>query len=157
MSLAETVLQKVADHLPRNDRHDLTLTEAGWSITVALERADDLGCLIREMSLSRTAPAPATDSLRAWADRIVKNATGLLEPLKVVEIDDVSGKALLRSSPPSLRKSKRSYYEVLLQGTQSASFRRFQADEDDNGKRMQVAFALTHEALGKLIEALTTA
>jgi hypothetical protein len=74
-----------------------------------------------------------------------------LEPLKVVEVDAVKGEALLRSSEPAQRGDKLFYYEVLLKGTHAAQVRRYQALAEGIGRREQVAFALTQEALTKLV------
>ena len=78
-----------------------------------------------------------------------------MEPLKVHEIDELRHEALLRSESPSLRKDKRTYYEVLLKGANLAWLRRYEADQSGNGKREQIAFALTNEGLAKLAEDMT--
>src|SRR5262249_22519771 len=94
--------------------------------------------------------APAGNSLSAWAERVAGRVTGLLEPLKVVEVDAERGEALLRSDQPTQRGEKLFYYEVLLQNTTAASVRRYRA-LPGNGRREQVAFALTKEALAKFV------
>src|SRR5262249_27367176 len=105
--------------------------------------------------LRRTTAAPAEETLRSWAERVARQTTGLLEQIKVLEIDELRNEALLRSETPSTRKGKRLYYEVLLQGTNLAWLRRYEADANGNGKREQVAFALTNDGLAKLAEDMT--
>ena len=158
MRLAETVRQKLAENFPHSGRHDLAIAcdKAGWALNLTLDRRDELGCLIWELALRRTQAAPAEETLRSWAERIARQTTGLLEPIKVVEIDELRNEALLRSETPSVRKGKPTYYEVLLKGTNLACLRRYEAEANSNGKREQVAFALTNDGLAKLAEDMTT-
>jgi hypothetical protein len=156
MSLAETIQQKLADKTPHTGRHEWSVATdgTGWSLHLTLDRQDELGCLVWEFTLYRTA-APAGETLHAWADRVVRQATGLLEQLKVLEIDPERNEALIRSEEPSKRKGKLSYYELLLEGTRKATLRRFQASAGGTAKRDQIAFALTNEGLAKLAHDLS--
>ena len=157
MTLAEIVREKLAEAPCHTGRHDLGMSGAGWSLTLSLDRHDELGCLIWELALGRTTPAPAGETLRSWAERVSRQATGLLEPLAVLEIDELGNEALLRSNSPSRRKDMLAYYELLLRGTSSALLRRFQSAADGtSGKRAQAAFALTRDALAKLADDLTS-
>jgi hypothetical protein len=153
MTLANTLLAKLSDWRPPA-RGSLTAAAAGWSVTLTADRADGLGCLVWELALQRTAPAGG-GNLRDRAGRVAARALGLVEPLKVVEVDAVRDEALLRSDGPSQRGDSLFYYEILLRGTGQALVRRYQAAHDPARKREQVAFALTHEVLGKLVDTLT--
>jgi hypothetical protein len=157
MTLVETIQQKLAEKAPHAGRHELSLAapEAGCSLSLTLDRQDELGCLVWELTLLRTGEAPPKETLSSWAERVGRQTTGLLEQLKVLEIDEQRKEALLRSTTPSKRKDKSTYYEVLLSGTRTARFRRFQANADGSGKREQVAFALTNDGLAKLADDLT--
>jgi hypothetical protein len=157
MTLADIVRQKVAENPPRAGRHALLVAAGGWSLNLTLDRKDELGCLVWELVLQRSGASPAEETLRSWAERIVRQATGLLESLKIIEIDDQRHEGLLRSSAPSQWKGKNSYYELLLQGTSRAWVRRYQADDAGTARRQQVAFALTYDALAKLAGDLTSA
>jgi hypothetical protein len=129
----------------------LRLEGSDWGLTLTADRNDELGCLVWELALHRAgAPAPPTAALESWAQRAAARVTGLLEPLKVVEVDPERGEALLRSQQASRRGEQLFYYEVLLKNSSSATLRRYQAS-NGNGKREQVVFALTHEALAKLV------
>jgi len=156
----EIVLQKLADWQPSSaGRHNLVIPDesSGWTATLTADRCDGLSCLVWELELRRTAPASATGdkALRAWADRIADRVTGLLEPLKVVEVDLARAEALLRSDTPTVRDNKAFHYEVHLRGTSSASLRRYAVCQKTGGRREQVAFALTHEAIAELTSDLT--
>jgi hypothetical protein len=123
--------------------------EAGWSVRLTADKADTLSCLVWELSLSRTGSAPEGLTLKGWAEGVAKRATGLLEPLKLLEVDDARGEAILRSDAPAKKGERVAYYEVRLSGTDRATVRRYQASRSESG-REQVAFALTHEVLAKL-------
>jgi len=156
MTLAENIQQKLAEKTSQTGRHEFGITDEGdgSSLHLTLDRQDELGCLVWELALRRT-PA-ADESLRSWAERIARQVTGLLEPLKVLEIDEQRNEGLLRSATPALRKGKLSFYELLLQGVRTAILRRFQAAADGTGKRVQIAFAVTNDALAKLADDLTS-
>jgi hypothetical protein len=130
---------------------------AGWSAALTADRADELGCLVWEMTVRRAAPLPGGDAaaLAAWADRAASRARGLLEMLKVIEVDAERDEAILRSDTPTARGEDRFYYEVHLKGTGVADVRRYRGSLAATGKREQVAFALTHEALARLASDLT--
>ncbi len=154
MTLDATLLAKLAEWRPGNGRHTLTVPDegSGWVVSLTADRADQVGCRLWEMTLRRSAPLPGGDAktLRAWADRIANRARGLLEALKVVEVDAERDEALIRSDAPAAKGEDRFYYEVHLKGTGVATVRRYQGSLSGSGKREQIAFALTHEALARL-------
>ena len=160
MTLENTLLQKLSEWRPVGDgRHTLAAPDeaAGWTVAVTADRQDQIGCVVWEMALRRTAPAVAGDpaaALKAWAERAARNVKGLLETLAVVEVDAGRGEALLRSGDPSRRGEAVAYYEVRLKGTTDALVQRFQR-ATVGGKRSQVPFTLTHEVLARLATDLT--
>jgi hypothetical protein len=158
MSLAATVQAKLADWRPSDGRQTLHFTDepTGWAVSLTADRSDELGCKLWEMSVRRGSAKPLDGAqLQAWADRVAGRATGLMEPLKVVEVDPLRGEALLRSDEPSQKSEQLFYYEVLLKNMGDATVRRYQASHLPATKREQVGYALTHEAVGKLVGDLT--
>ena len=168
MTLAEKLLPKLSEWQPAGvGRHSWStdIAEAGWNVHLAADRADSLSCLVWELTLTRTADVPGSSSgppggtapfgltLKAWAEGIVSRVGGLMEDLKVYEIDPVANEAVLRSDAPSSRGEKLAYYEVNLHGVGRAVVRRFTAGKVKPG-REQVAFALTHESIAKLVDDL---
>lgn len=155
MTLENTVQQKVSEWRPPGGRQSLTVRDepSGWSVTLTADRCDELGCLLWELRLHRQSGAEG-QTLGAWADGIARRVSGLLESLKVVEVDAERNEALLRSATPTEKGDKLFYYEVLLKNTTSALVRRYQANGDGN-RRTQVAFALTYEALAKFAQDLS--
>ncbi|HEV3143079.1 MAG TPA: hypothetical protein VGZ47_04260 [Gemmataceae bacterium] len=161
MTLAQTFLPKLGEHRPPGPgRHVLAHADAasGWSVTAIIEKADALSCQLWEITLHRARPA-ATDpaALGKWAHGIAERVTGLMEPLRVLEIDNVRNEALLRSEAVTERHDKRFHYELKLEGAHRATLRRFQAGTDSRAKREQVPFVLTHETLGKFLDDVTAA
>jgi hypothetical protein len=158
MTLAETLLPKVSEWRPTGPgRHSWAkaFPEHGWAINLCADRADSLSCLVWELSAQRTADGAGPVELRPWAERVAARATGLMEPLRLLEIDGGCGEAVLRSTAPSQKGEALYYYEVKLESVGRATVRRFQGSRDPGQRREQVAFALTYEALAKLADDIT--
>jgi len=155
MTLEETLLQKLADWRFDNGRQTLTVAhpETGWSAAVVAECADRVGCHLWEVNLTRPETAPAAADLTTRAERLAGRATGLMEPLRLIEVDAQGDMALLRSAAPQKRGDDLFYYEVLLRSA-GAGLRRYQSSTKGDA-RQQVAFPLTHEATAKLAADLT--
>jgi hypothetical protein len=153
MNLDVTLLAKLANWKPGPGRQVLTLPDpgSGWTLALTVDHADQVGCLVWELELRRAVPFPGgnQNALHAWADRIAARTTGLLEALKVLEVDAARDQALLRSDAPAHRNGDRFYYEVHLIGSGTAAVRRYRGGRTGKDRREQVAFALTHEALAK--------
>jgi hypothetical protein len=153
MSLDVPLLEKLAKWRPDSSEAALQASGDGWNVRIAADCVDVVGCRLRELSLHRTAETPAIE-LRTRAEQLCHRVTGLLEPLRLVEVDQLHNTALLRSEEPGRLGHERFYYEVLLEGDRSV-VRRYQTPQDGQPRRQQVAFTLTHETLAKLVRDLT--
>jgi hypothetical protein len=153
MTLASIVRQKLSETPPADKRHELSASDPSgtWTVYLTADRRDAWTTVAWELSVRR---ATGGGDVAAWAGRIAERTSGLLEPLRVVEVDTANHQALVRSEPPSERDGKVSYYEVLLKGSSSALVRRYEGSHA-SGKREQVAFALTNEVLAKWVGDLT--
>ena len=152
MTLTESLLPKLSEWRPAGaGRHSWSAAfpDEGWTVHLTADRADSLSCLAWELTLARTGEAPEGLTLRTWASAIADRVSGLMEPLKLLEVDDTRGEAILRSDEPTKKGERVSYYEVRLTGLTQAVVRRFTATRTTSG-REQVPFALTHETLAKL-------
>ncbi|MBX9622735.1 MAG: hypothetical protein K2X82_02880 [Gemmataceae bacterium] len=150
MTLAEKLLPRLSEWRPAGaGRHTWAETAGGWAVHLAADKAESLSCLVWELTLARAGDAPDGLTVKDWAAGVADRVTGLLEPLKLYEVDTTRDEAVLRSEAPSARGGRLGYYEVHLFGTTRAVVRRFAADKAVPG-REQVAFALTHEVLAKL-------
>jgi hypothetical protein len=150
MNLSEALLQRLSEWSVVEERQTLLAAVEGssWSVSVVSDRNESLSCRVWDLTVRR---APAADfALQPWADGVCKKATGLLEGLRVVEVDAPNHQALLRSEQPTSKGARLAYYEVLLHGSGEASLRRFEAPREPGSRREQVAFALTHEVLAKV-------
>jgi hypothetical protein len=152
MTLENTLLEKLSEWRPGPGRQELHVAGAGWRVTVTADRSDVLGCLLWDLNLQRDGSAKV--DVQAWAANAAARITGLMEPLRVVEVDCSRQEAQLRSESPLERGDKRFYYELLLNGLGIATLRRFQT-LNGGGKRAQTTYTLTHEVLAKLVGDLT--
>jgi hypothetical protein len=145
-----TLRQRLAEWRPTSE-DVLTVTDGAWTAEVQAERCETLGCLVRELTLRHAPPEGATPpGLKEWAERVAARVTGLLEPLRLLEVDDVRRTAVLRSNEPARQDDELSYYELLLDGAGTANLRRYRASRQPGVRREAVGFALTHDALAKL-------
>jgi hypothetical protein len=152
MTLNETVHQKVADWQPGSQgRQTLLIPDegSGWQVRVTADRHDQLSSALWELNLQRTSQlADTSKTVETWATQVADRVTGLLESLHVVEVDVHRNEALLRSTEPTRRGKELHYYEIILTGTERAAARRYRGFEQQ-GRREQILFALTHETLSK--------
>src|SRR5438067_2071916 len=96
MTLANILRQKLNETPAADERHEFTVADeaSGWSVYLTAERRDSWTTVAWEMSVRR---GSSPGDLANWAASIVERTSGLLEPLRVVEIDTVRNQALVRS------------------------------------------------------------
>jgi hypothetical protein len=154
--LAELVQQSLSEWKPGEGRQTLAAAfpDAGWNLTATFDKAESLGGAAWEIALQRIGEAPEGFALKSWAERTANQMSGLLEALKVYEVDNGEGFALLRSDGPQARGTVRSYYELILGSTSTATLRRYQSETTPGSKRKQVSFAVTYEAVGQVADAI---
>src|SRR5579871_3436452 len=97
MTLENMLRKKLADP-PPPDGSAPTLAHQGWNVQVRPAASDGLGCALWELTLQRD--RPAAGDVRAWAERVSRKVTGLLEPLRLLEVDAGRQVAVLRSATP---------------------------------------------------------
>lgn len=150
MTLAKNLRQSLNDP-SQGSAGRVSATDGTWTASAHTPHRDKIGAEIDELTVERSAPGPG--SVKSWADNFAGSNTGLLEPLKVQEVDGGRKEALIRSSPPSKSDAGTDYYEVKMHGTQKASVKRYRAN--DAGKRDNIPFTLTHDGIEKLVDGLT--
>src|ERR1700694_1410267 len=98
MTLNELLLQKLARWRPDTKEPTLHVSDpaSGWTVSVTADCVEQVGSRLQELTLSRTVPLAAVD-LKTRADLVTRQVTGLLEPLRLIEIDTERHTALLRS------------------------------------------------------------
>ncbi len=156
MTIDEALQQRLADWRPDSSPGTLTVDhpDSGWQVHLSAEQVDTIGCRLGEVSLTRSRPLEGAGSLAEQAGRIADRVTGLLEPLRLVEVDEPHGVAQLRSEAPAVRGDDRHYYEVLRHADGTTRLNRYHATA--GGKRQAEPFTLTHEALGKVVGDLSS-
>jgi hypothetical protein len=156
MSLDVLLLEKLARWRPDGrGALEVSAPEYGWAVTITADAADVVGCRLWELSLRRSGKPPLVADLRKHAEAVAARITGLLEPIRVIEVDEPRGVSLLRSTTPSRRGDVASYYEILLEIDGASSVRRYEVTHGEETRRQQVAYALTYESLAKLVSDLT--
>jgi hypothetical protein len=155
-NLSETLLQKLSNWRPQSPSQPLEIADAvsGWKVAIQAVRADEMACMVWEVQVGRTNPLPSGAPYAERAGRLAESVTGLMEPLRVVEIDDARGEAQLRSAEPRARGTELFFHELMVDKHGAATLRRFRSGPA-TPRREQVAFTMTHEALTKLINDLT--
>lgn len=154
MTLETTILNNLSNWRP-SGRQTLKVADPASSCAVRItgDKCDGLGSRLWDISLRRDGAVEA-ESLADWGERICARARGLSETLKIYEVDKARGEAILRSQVPTERDGRLSYFEILLQSSGEATFRRYQAERQSGGKRRQISFILTHEITAKAAAAL---
>jgi hypothetical protein len=153
MTLGESLHKSLSDRpAGAAGPHECAATANGWTATARADTIDTIGARLTGLDLTRSAPAPDGTTLGGWADGVAKRATGLLERLKVHEVDATHDTAVLRSDAPTVKGGVAGYYEVVLTGTDRASVSRYQADRAAGTPREPVPFTLTHDAIAKLAD-----
>ena len=147
----ENMLRKKLAEPPESGTAELA--HHGWNVALVPAAQDTLSCALNEVRLQRDSGADGDP--RPWAERISRTVTGLLEPLRLLEVDAPRRIALLRSTAPTPHDPGVDYYEVELHGTARASLRRFRGFQAAGHPREQVPFTVTYEALAKLIGDIT--
>ena len=149
--LDEILLRKLAEWRPDTANPTLSLTDpaGAWSVTLDAEAVETIGSRLRQVSV-RPVTATVTTPLNEQADRLARDVTGLLEPLRVIEVDAGPGVAQLRSQAPAQHDGANRYYEVTRHADGTTHLSRYQTRPAE-GKRQAIPFSLTHEALAKIV------
>jgi hypothetical protein len=148
MTLEKTLRQQ----LNKAEPGGFHVSVGDWTVGVFAEKSDSLSCALKELALD--CATPVQEDLDTWATRVARSTTGLLEALRVVEVDAALGKALLRSDAPTLQSGKALYYEVMLERTtrSRATLHRYAGQVGE--KREPVTFTLTHDAVVKIVTSI---
>lgn len=157
MKTADNILQLIADgdFLKANQGIvDFDTGTSTWTLRCDFESLDNVGGRFRSIRLERHS-GEITQPLDVRASVSANRLTGMLESIKLVEVDHVTRIAQLRSSAPLIRGTVRQYYELKIYDAQTITLERFQFDSVV-GKRESILFTLTYDALAKLVNDLTS-
>lgn len=152
MSLDALLLEKLNDWRPiGRDTLTVDAPEDGWRCAITADATDLVGARLWDVSLRRTRAVLPVEDLKARAEVVAGRVTGLLESLRLIEVDAPRKVALLRSEKPTPRGGAAHYYEVLLHADGAATLHRYEGPHEGEPQRRPIAFTLTHEVLAKLV------
>ena len=157
MKTADNLLPKLADGEVLKAGQGRVAFETGtsrWTLSYDSDGLDGIGGRFRQLRLDRNA-GTSTQPLDVRGAVTAQRLTGLLESIKLVEVDHVRQVAQLRSASPAVRGTARQYYELQIQGADSITLQRYQFDSGA-GARQAIPFSLTYDALAKLVDDLTS-
>ena len=133
---------------------EVSAESAGNRLTLQLTAAGPVGLAFDVLEFVAADRQPRTpEAVRAWADRLAKKVTYLMEPLVAIEHDREAGELAMRSQTPTVRQGRRSYYEARLRGDGSLTLTRV-VFEESTRTRKTVPCQLTLEVLERLADDL---
>ena len=141
-----TLVNTLRQHLNSSEPGGFHVSLGDWSVTVAVEKKDSMSCLLTELTVRKNAASP--QDVRAWGERIAGRATGLLEPLRLLEADVRLKQAILRSTAPMQHDGQYLYYEIDVR-PETATLKRYAGRI--GASRAAIPFALTNDAIVKLV------
>ena len=104
MTLGETLHKSLSDWPAGTDGpHEVTANANGWKAKATAEAVESVGAKLRCVEVNRTDSAPDGATVGAWAEGIAQRSSGLLEKLKVLEVDTTENAAVLRSETAQRR------------------------------------------------------
>jgi hypothetical protein len=128
--------------------------DEGHRLSLELTACSPVGVAFSALEYAAPSGDPrTTEALRSWADRLAARVTYLMEPLVVIELDEVAGEVELRSQSPTARGALKAYYEVRL--NKQGVLRLSRVVFDDATRRRRPAHCqMTREALERLTDDL---
>lgn len=158
MTLSQVVRERLAEGGPfRDNVHEIVATDNNLTLKCQVAATDSFSCALTQIELQEMANSPFTnEQLAKWTERICSKVVYLLEPLKTIEVDQISHVALVRSQAPKNKDHAIAYYEMLAHGDHHATLSRYRFDTDSH-RRDKVAFVLTNDQLEVLVDDLVAA
>ncbi len=129
----------------------VVVEEEGFSVQAEVNGASAHGCSLEKLTARGRPVSPGTDGLRRRAESLAGHLPGLPERLKVHEVDEAHGEAILRSRPEEMRGKR--YSEVRVRGDGEVSVERFRYLPESTA-RERIPQAFTPEGLERLVEEL---
>ena len=149
---SENLMEKLSDLKTASGPSLIELP--GWTLNLENVQADSLSCRANGLTLrsNRREANLSNTQVKTWANSVAIKVTGLLEPLRVLEVDETDATALLRSDKPSAKANEVTYYEVILKADRTANLQRYRGFTQETKPRVQIPFTVTHEVLAKFVE-----
>lgn len=156
MSLSQRIATALADPRVGPAPHTVSAAQGPHTLTLSLQRHSPVGVELDGLSfrVGRMGSGEySLDELTAWADRVARQVTYLMEDLVLIEADATGVEVELRSQKPTARHDQRLYYEARLDRTGCLRLSRVRFDESTR-RRSETPFQLTSETLERLTDDL---
>jgi hypothetical protein len=132
----------------------ITVEDEPNRLTLGLTASGPVGLAFDSLDFATSARTDwSPEDLKAWAGRIASRVTYLMEPLVVVEHDEVGGEVELRSQAPTPRGDRRSYFELRLNRQGAMTLARIAVDGTSR-RRHPTTCQMTREVLERLTDDL---
>jgi hypothetical protein len=127
---------------------------------------DNIGMMVSHVviEMDRREESETAASLKTSAEAIEKRVNYLMEPLRIVEIDNTSNAVQIRSEKPQAAGQEISYFEIVLRAGKwfgrrdHVSIHRYAQRPEEEKNRRSIGFPLTKQQferlLGDLIDAM---
>lgn len=166
MSMSRRIIDAL-DDLARSDARpsSLAVDDGPCRLTLLAPQATSIGVSCEALafaprSVSDLEGTPerftTSEDLVAWGNRLMARMTYLVESIKLHEVDHATKVAIYRSTAPTHRENRRTYYEITIDATGSLRLIRY-AHEDGTRGRTPVPCLLTNDMLECLADDLAAA
>lgn len=147
-------LDRIRSELAEGEvRSLLRETETG-RLTCSITAVDALACSFDSMTVLSEHAADATvDQLKRTGERLVAKLGYLMEPLDVIEVDELSRVVQLRSRPPHREDESIRYYELELRPGEGR-LRRY--EKRPGCLREAIPITVTREVFRRLVDDLAS-
>ena len=144
------------------DRHDaatpppfeISAEELGHRLSLRATAAGPVGLAFEALDFASSGREPRSpEAVHAWAGRLSRKVTYLMEPLVALEHDREAGRLEMRSAAPTVRNGRRAYYEARLRGDGTMTLTRVVFDEAAR-TRQTVPCQMTIEVIERLADDL---
>ncbi|MCS6859852.1 MAG: hypothetical protein NZT92_05985 [Abditibacteriales bacterium] len=152
MRLGEKVLSALEGAKPQGAMGCFSVSHDGTQVTLDVADCDRLGLLLNGIRVEWDATLSAAET-KASAERIAQRVTYLTEDLAVVEWDEQSANAMLRSTPQEMQGQRSDYFELCLCGGRTLHLCRYRPFADQAGREV-IPFHLTTDLLVRLLNDL---
>lgn len=154
MSLSRKIADALDGQMERGVAGPLTVEDGPSRLSLDVAANTPVGVALEGLELTAEASGGWTlESHRAWGDRVAGRVTYLMEPLVVLEADEVGQEVELRSQRPSQKGDRSSYYEIRMGPGGRLRMSRVAFDAGDR-RRKPCEFQLTREVLERLVDDL---
>lgn len=150
MSLSSQLLAELRNAAGSGSQ-SFSITAGPRTVHCRALQCDALAATIDELTLETSELASASVAqLQAASQSLAQRVNYLLEPIAPIETDSQGCSVQMRSNPPQRDDNASRYYELLLRRGGSIALCRF--EKQPGQPRLRVPAALTHEAIGRLVD-----